>query len=46
MLIGPGVEVKAVEGNPLRADGDFRKKGADFRVESIPVHAEIGGRIS
>ena len=46
ILIGPGVEVKAVEGNALVADRNFRDAGSNLAVESVAVHAEIGGRVA
>jgi hypothetical protein len=42
IVIRPCVEVKAIEGHSLRADRDRGEKGADFAVEAVFVHAEIG----
>jgi hypothetical protein len=46
ILIGPGVEVKAVEGNALVADRDLRNAGSNLAVESVAVHTEISGGVS
>jgi hypothetical protein len=45
MVIGPGVEVKAIEGDALLADRDFSEKWAHFGVEAVSVHAEIERRV-
>ena len=42
IVVRPCVEVKAIEGDSPRADGDRREEGADFAVEAVFVHAEIG----
>ena len=42
MIVHPGVQFKSVIGNGLFAEGYFRQTGAHFRVELVPVHAEIG----
>jgi len=42
MLIGPRIEVKAVEGDPLGADRDLREAGAHLGAEPVAVHAEVG----
>jgi len=41
IVVGPGVEVKAVKGDPLRADGDHGKERSDLVIEAILVHSEI-----
>ena len=41
MVIGPGVEVKSVEGDALVTDRDLGEIGPDLRVEAVAVHAEI-----
>jgi hypothetical protein len=46
MVIRPCVEVKAIEGDSLRVDGDRGEEGADFAVEAVFVHAEIGGGVA
>jgi len=42
IFIGPGIEVKAVKGDALGADRNGRHEGADFAVETVFVHAEVG----
>ena len=42
IVIRPCVEVKAIEGDSLRADRDLGEEGADFTVEAVFIHAEIG----
>jgi hypothetical protein len=42
MLVGPGVEVKAVEGDAVRADWNDRDARPHLAVEAFLVHAEIG----
>ena len=46
MLVGPGVEVKAIEGHALDSDRDDGYTGAHLAVEAVFVHAEIPRRIS
>jgi hypothetical protein len=46
MLVGPGVQVKAVEGDALRADRDLSQVRAHLGVEPIAVHAKVAGRIA
>jgi hypothetical protein len=45
-LIRPGVEFKSVKGDAPLAYRDFAHVGAYFAVESIPVHAEVSGRMA
>ena len=42
MVVGPCVEVKAVEGDTLSSYGDNGYLWTDFAVEPVLVHAEIG----
>ena len=42
MLVGPGVEVKAVEGDALCADWNDGDAWTHFAVEAVLVHAEKG----
>lgn len=44
-MVHPGIQIKSVEGDALLADTDFNQIGADLRVESVPVHPDIEGRI-
>ena len=46
MVIGPGVEVKSVEGDALITNGDLSEVGPHVGVEAVAVHAEILGRIA
>jgi hypothetical protein len=41
IVVGPGIEVKTVERDSLRADGDCREAWANVAIEAIFVHAEI-----
>lgn len=41
MIVAPGVEFKAIEGNAAAADGNFRQPRPDFRIEAVLVHAEV-----
>ena len=41
MVVGPGIEVKAVEGNSLGADGDLGEMRPHGGIEAVAVHAEI-----
>jgi hypothetical protein len=46
MLIGPGIQVKAVEGDSLRSDWDDGQARAHFSIEPVLVHSEVRGRVS
>jgi hypothetical protein len=41
IVVGPGVEVKAVKSDPLGADWDYRKERTNVTIEAILVHSEI-----
>ena len=41
IVVGPGVEVKAVKRDPLRADGDHGQERTNLAIEAILVHSEI-----
>jgi hypothetical protein len=41
IVVRPTVEVKAVEGDSLRADRYHRELGPHLAIEAIAVHAEI-----
>jgi hypothetical protein len=45
MLVHPGIEIKAIKGFALDADGDQRHPGPDLFIEAVLVHAEIPRRI-
>jgi hypothetical protein len=42
IVVGPGVEVKPVESDSLRANWNLGKARANLAIEAIFVHAEIG----
>ena len=46
IVVGPGIEVKAVEGDPLRADRDHGEERTNVAIEAIFVHAEIRRRVA
>ena len=41
IVVGPGIEVKAVEGNALRADGNHGEERSNLAIEAILVHSNI-----
>jgi hypothetical protein len=41
IVVGPGIEVKPVESDSLRADWDCREGWTNVAIEAIFVHAEI-----
>jgi hypothetical protein len=41
IVVGPGIEVKPVKGDPLRADGNYGEVRTNVAIEAIFVHAEI-----
>jgi hypothetical protein len=42
MVVGPCIEVKAVEGDALSSYRDNGYVRTDFAVEPVLVHAEVG----
>jgi hypothetical protein len=46
IVVGPGIEVKTVERDSLRADGDHVQERTNVAIEAIFVHAEIGRRVA
>jgi hypothetical protein len=46
IVLCPRIQVKAVEGDALLADGDLHEVRPHLRVEAIPVHAQIEGGIA
>jgi hypothetical protein len=46
IVVGPGIEVKPVEGDPLRADRDHGEERTNVAIEAILVHAEIRRGVS
>jgi ribosomal protein S18 acetylase RimI-like enzyme len=45
ILVEPGFQFKAVESDPLCAKPNLGDVRAYLRVESVPIHAEITGRV-
>jgi hypothetical protein len=41
IVVGPGIEVKPVESDSLRADRDHIQERTNVAIEPIFVHAEI-----
>jgi hypothetical protein len=41
IVVGPGIEVKTVERDSLRADWNCREGWTNIAIEAIFVHAEI-----
>jgi hypothetical protein len=41
IVVGPGVEVKAVKSDPLRADWNHGQERTNLAIEAILVHSEI-----
>ena len=41
IVVGPGVEVKAVKSDPLRSNWNHGKQRSDLAIEAILVHSEI-----
>ena len=46
IVVGPGVEVKAVKSDPLRPNWNHGKQRTNLAIEAILVHAEVGGRVA
>ena len=46
IVVGPGIEVKPVKGDPLGADRDRKEDGTNLTIEAILVHAEIRRRVA
>jgi hypothetical protein len=46
IVVGPGIEVKPVKGDPLRADRDHPEHRTHVAIEAILVHAEIRGSVA
>jgi hypothetical protein len=41
IVVGPGIEVKPVESDALRADWNHGQERTNLAIESILVHSEI-----
>ena len=46
MVVGPRIEVKAVEGDALRSHRDGHHARTHLTVESVLIHAEIRRRVA
>ena len=46
IVVRPCIEVNAVEGDSLDANAQSEDARADFAVEAVLVHAEIGGGVA
>jgi len=46
IVVGPGIEVKTVESDSLRADWDCHEGWTNVAIEAIFVHAEIPGSVA
>jgi len=46
ILVRPCVEVKAIKGDPLSADGDLSEGGPHGQIEDTAIHAEIRGGVA
>jgi len=46
MVVRVGLELQAIERDPLRADGDLSEIGPHLDVEAILVHPQVGGDVS
>lgn len=46
IVVGPGIEVKTIEGDALHANSYGWNLGADIAVEAVLVHPEISGGIA
>jgi len=46
IVVRPCVEVNAIERNSLNADAQDEEARADFPVEAVLVHAEVGGGVA
>lgn len=46
MLVGPGVQVKPIEGDALRADWNLSQVRPHDGAENLAIHAEIGRSVA
>jgi hypothetical protein len=46
IVVGPGVEVKTVESDPLGADWNHGQQRTNLAIEAILVHSEIRRRVA
>ena len=43
VVVNPCIELETIEGNALFADWDFSEIGSYLNIETISIHAEVGG---
>ena len=46
IVIRPGVQINAIEGDALRANRDDRDVRTHFMIEAVLVHAEVSRRVA
>jgi hypothetical protein len=46
IVVGPGIEVKAVESDALRTDGDHGQERTNLAIEAVLVHSEVRGGVA
>ena len=46
IVVRPCIEVNAIEGDSLDTDAESEDAGAHFAVETVLVHAEVGGCVA
>ena len=46
IVVGPGIEVKTVESDSLRTNGDYGEARTNVAIEAIFIHAEIRGGVA
>jgi hypothetical protein len=46
MVVGPGVEVRTIEGDGAIADRDFGEDRPHLGIEPVAVHAQVARRVA
>ena len=46
IVVCPAIEVKAIKGHSLHADGKIGECGTDFPIEAVLIHAQVPRRIA
>ena len=46
IVVCPAIEVKAIKGHSLHADGKIGECGTDFPIEAVLIHAQVGRGIA
>jgi hypothetical protein len=46
ILVCPAIEVKAIKGHSLHADGKVDECGTDFPIEAVLIHTQVPRRIA